>query len=335
VNNGKLLIADLGLSKKMSEATTNSLANTLGMPEYTEPQCFKLGNYKKNKKSDIYSLGVLLWEISSGHRPFPNYLQNILQFHIGFNNLREKAVEGTPVKYQELYEKCWNEDPNLRPDIKEVFDILIKTEDFPNVTSSQPNINEINTISNIDYNDLSTSDYLISTRGKFNLLLNNSHVNNLNIYIFIYIYLEFGNLKINDTNSSYETGFIKNNVKVFENLEKGDVNVTNAENWIKDAISYEKVKLIPLNEFVNVECIKQGGFREISKAIWTKKNYSVIRKKFTKKNNIKHLLVAFVHELKIHLQLDYSERIVRCLGISIGNLKFCVFYFLFLYLKYL
>jgi serine/threonine protein kinase len=166
VNNGKLLIADLGLSKKMSEATTNSLANTKGMPEYTEPQCFKLGNYKKNKKSDIYSLGVLLWEISSGHRPFPDYLQNMIQFHIGFNNLREKAVEGTPVKYQELYEKCWNEDPNLRPDINEVFDILIKTENFPNVTSSQPNINEINTNSNIDYNDdLSLSDYLISTRG--------------------------------------------------------------------------------------------------------------------------------------------------------------------------
>jgi serine/threonine protein kinase len=170
VNNGKLLIADFGLSKKMSEATTNSLANKMGMPEYTEPQCFKLGKYKKNKKSDIYSLGVLLWEISSGHRPFPDYLQYILPFHIGFNNLREKAVEGTPVKYQELYEKCWNEDPNLRPDIEEVFDILIKTENFPNVT-------------------FSISNYINSTRSKFNLLLNNSHVNNLNIFIYLFIFI--------------------------------------------------------------------------------------------------------------------------------------------------
>jgi hypothetical protein len=190
VNNGKLLIADLGLSKKMSEATTNSLANTKGMREYTEPQCFKPGNYKKNQKSDIYSLGVLLWEISSGRRPFLDYSQDVLPLHIVLYNIREKAVEGTPFKYQELYEKCWNEDPNLRPDIKEVFDILTKTENFPNVTSSQPNINEINTISNIVCNDgLSISDYLLSTRGKVNLLLNNSHVNNLNIFIYLFIFI--------------------------------------------------------------------------------------------------------------------------------------------------
>jgi hypothetical protein len=67
---------------------------------------------------------------------------------------------------------------------------LTKTENFPNVTSSQPNINEINTISNIVCNDgLSISDYLLSTRGKVNLLLNNSHVNNLNIFIYLFIFI--------------------------------------------------------------------------------------------------------------------------------------------------
>jgi serine/threonine protein kinase len=172
VNDGKLLIADFGLSKKLAEATTNSLANTKGMPEYNEPQCFKHGKYKKNKKSDIYSLGVLLWEISSGHRPFPDYLQNILPFHIGFNNLREEAVEGTPLKYRELYEKCWNDDPNLRPDIEKVFDILIKlkVKDFPNLKSLQSNINEIDTNLNIDDNndDLSISEYQ-NLRSKFDI----------------------------------------------------------------------------------------------------------------------------------------------------------------------
>lgn len=71
----------------MAEATINSLANTRGMIEYIEPQCFNSGNYKKNKKSDIYSFGVFLWEISSGHRPFSDHSQDILAYHINFNNL--------------------------------------------------------------------------------------------------------------------------------------------------------------------------------------------------------------------------------------------------------
>ncbi|POG63174.1 hypothetical protein GLOIN_2v1688929, partial [Rhizophagus irregularis DAOM 181602=DAOM 197198] len=69
---------------------------------------FKIINYKKDKKSDIYSLGVLLWEISSGHPPFLGYSRLLLGSHISYQNLREKPIEGTPLKYQQLYEKCWN-----------------------------------------------------------------------------------------------------------------------------------------------------------------------------------------------------------------------------------
>ncbi|CAB5381373.1 unnamed protein product [Rhizophagus irregularis] len=50
VNNGKLLIADFGLSKKLAEITTNSVGNRQGMIEYIEPQCFK----NKNDIDDFY-----------------------------------------------------------------------------------------------------------------------------------------------------------------------------------------------------------------------------------------------------------------------------------------
>lgn len=36
-----------------------------GMIGYIDPQILKNANYKRNTKSDIYSVGVLLWEISS------------------------------------------------------------------------------------------------------------------------------------------------------------------------------------------------------------------------------------------------------------------------------
>jgi serine/threonine protein kinase len=60
-------------------------------------------NYKLNKKSDVYSIGVLLWQISSGYRPFrdvdygPSLMLSIL------NGKREKNIDGTPIEYSNLY----------------------------------------------------------------------------------------------------------------------------------------------------------------------------------------------------------------------------------------
>ncbi|CAB5376214.1 unnamed protein product [Rhizophagus irregularis] len=60
---------------------------------------------------------------------------NSLGSHISYQNLREKPIEDTPLKYQQLYEKCWNGDPDLRPNVDEVYDILfkLKTDEFPDL----------------------------------------------------------------------------------------------------------------------------------------------------------------------------------------------------------
>ncbi|PKY44350.1 hypothetical protein RhiirA4_144121 [Rhizophagus irregularis] len=112
----------------------------MGMVEYIEPQCFKSGNigYKKDKKSDIYSLGVLLWEISSGKPPFLDHSREMLAFHIIHYNLREGPIEGTPLKYQKLYQKCWESEPKSRPDIEVVYDIL-----YPNISINGKSYSEI------------------------------------------------------------------------------------------------------------------------------------------------------------------------------------------------
>ncbi|RGB40058.1 kinase-like domain-containing protein [Rhizophagus diaphanus] len=144
VNDRKLLIADLGLSKKLAETTTHSKGNKYGVDGYIDPQCFKNRKYKKNKKSDIYSLGVLLWEISSGRPPFSDCSRNLITHYITKGD-REDPIEGTPLKYQQLYQECWDDNPESRPDIEKVREILSQlcTEDSFNLQSPQPNINNI------------------------------------------------------------------------------------------------------------------------------------------------------------------------------------------------
>ena len=117
------MLADFGLSKYLAEIKSNS--KILGMPAYIEPQCFTDNKHKRNEKSDIYSLGVLFWEISSGKPPFSETFIYKISLDI-VKGIRETQIDKTPLKYQQLYEKCWKEEPNQRPDIDEIYKILIE-----------------------------------------------------------------------------------------------------------------------------------------------------------------------------------------------------------------
>src|SRR5690348_12555187 len=114
------MIGDLGLSKQLGEDKSKSL--NLAMYAYIDPQCYIKDHYQQDEKSDIYSLGMLFWEISSGKPPFSgNKYKIIVDVR---NGKRETPIENTPSQYQQLYENCWKEEPNKRPDVNEVLRIL-------------------------------------------------------------------------------------------------------------------------------------------------------------------------------------------------------------------
>ena len=62
-------------------------------------------NYKLNKKSDVYSVGVIMWQISSGRRPFyPEGTKYDLSLALAIHGgEREKIIDGTPTEYGHLY----------------------------------------------------------------------------------------------------------------------------------------------------------------------------------------------------------------------------------------
>ncbi|RIB26995.1 kinase-like domain-containing protein [Gigaspora rosea] len=126
-------ITDFGLSKQINEISSNS--NAHGMPAYVEPQCLVNDKYKRNMKSDVYSLGVILWEISSGRPPFSSFESVLsLSVHIYKGN-REEPIDGTPFKYIQLYKQCWDNNPINRLETRLIFDTLNQIN--PNETLSQ------------------------------------------------------------------------------------------------------------------------------------------------------------------------------------------------------
>ncbi|CAB4375555.1 unnamed protein product [Rhizophagus irregularis] len=80
------------------------------------------------EKSDIYSLGVLFWELTSRLSPFDfenkNHLEIIqIKQDILNNKLRETPIPITNDKFVSLYKKCWQHEPDKRPYTNQVIQV--------------------------------------------------------------------------------------------------------------------------------------------------------------------------------------------------------------------
>ncbi|RHZ80739.1 hypothetical protein Glove_132g136 [Diversispora epigaea] len=96
------------------------------MIEYTDPILLKRPNKLcRTKTSDIYSIGILLWEISSKKMPYKSKFRDELDLiiYVLWEN-REDPIIGTPQNYINIYQDCWNQNPDQRPNIRKVIQDL-------------------------------------------------------------------------------------------------------------------------------------------------------------------------------------------------------------------
>src|SRR6266542_3574297 len=94
-------ISDLGFCGPVKKPIKSIYGN---LP-YIAPEVISKKEY--TYASDIYSIGMLMWEISSGQPPFADFDHNYNLIMKIINGMRPKIVSGTPSEYKILMEKCW------------------------------------------------------------------------------------------------------------------------------------------------------------------------------------------------------------------------------------
>ncbi|OJW69903.1 MAG: hypothetical protein BGO68_03215 [Candidatus Amoebophilus sp. 36-38] len=118
---GRAKITDFGTAVLKSEAT--SYGEWAGdTPRWRAPEL--IGIPRSPKAGDVYSYGMLLWQLGARREPFPTFEKDIrgLINHTAAGN-REEITVDTPLKIRELINTCWLVESE-RPTMKVVHHLL-------------------------------------------------------------------------------------------------------------------------------------------------------------------------------------------------------------------
>ncbi|CAG8579882.1 10342_t:CDS:2, partial [Dentiscutata heterogama] len=114
-------ISDLGLCGPVN---TDAYGSQYGVLSFTAPEVLFKRPY--TQAADIYSIGMIMWSLTSGKQPFYDIADHgALAFDICYNNFRPNVVKGTPPVYEEWMRKCWHADPDKRPTVNELYDVVL------------------------------------------------------------------------------------------------------------------------------------------------------------------------------------------------------------------
>src|SRR6184192_1503728 len=116
-------IGDLGLCQQVVDKKDNP-NKIYGVIPYLAPEVLSKKPY--TKESDIYSFGMLMWEHTTGKKPFHDRPHNYCLILGILKGERPQITEDTPEFYAELMKRCWDNDPENRPTAEEIYYCLME-----------------------------------------------------------------------------------------------------------------------------------------------------------------------------------------------------------------
>lgn len=111
--NGEIKLIDFGIAKASSHDATTYVGSLKGKLAYMSPE--QASGKEIDHRSDLFTLGILLYELATGHRLYTGESQTIL-LKAGKADFipPEQVKQGLPASLYALINKALHKDPNLR-----------------------------------------------------------------------------------------------------------------------------------------------------------------------------------------------------------------------------
>ncbi|KAI3769010.1 hypothetical protein L6452_00106 [Arctium lappa] len=111
-------VGDFGLSKiKRNTLVSGGVRGTL---PWMAPELLNGGSNKVSEKVDVFSFGIVLWEILTREEPYANMHYGAIIGGIVNNSLRPTIPSDCDPEWRRLMEQCWSPDPVVRPSFTEI-----------------------------------------------------------------------------------------------------------------------------------------------------------------------------------------------------------------------
>lgn len=122
---GTMKLLDFGLARIVENANTMSnelyaMSGETGSLRYMSPEVAEGLPY--NHKADVYSFGIILWELNAGKKPFVGLNRESFYERIVHGGERPSINKKWPLELSQLIQDCWNEDIGSRPTFAEILE---------------------------------------------------------------------------------------------------------------------------------------------------------------------------------------------------------------------
>ncbi|MCD7450460.1 hypothetical protein HAX54_006530 [Datura stramonium] len=110
-------VGDFGLSR-FKNATLLTTKSGRGTPQWMAPEVLR--NEPSTEKSDVFSFGVILWELMTESIPWSNLNSLQVVGVVGFMDRRLEVPENLDTRVSSIILDCWQSNPALRPSFEDI-----------------------------------------------------------------------------------------------------------------------------------------------------------------------------------------------------------------------
>ena len=138
----RVKITDFGLSKSTTNVTQTS-ARSVGTETHMAPELFIMSkkSNEDRKASDVYSYGIVIWEVYSRKVPYKEERQSQEMQSISaavIQGVRPSPDPSAPPALIDLMKDCWAQDTFPRPSFERIVETMKELENDEEVTMPPP-----------------------------------------------------------------------------------------------------------------------------------------------------------------------------------------------------